>query len=237
MGFSQTLEQQEKRTSIDTGRLASLERRGSLNRGGLLSAQLNAQPSDDADNDADILLYEGGGAESEEAGGGGGGQVTSVMRGVVRSDTFVVEQGNGIFVPRVCNACPACGDTCGVVGCGVCGGVEADAESVGDLNKAKGRRDLRQFTYCQVLRHRNELSLWLVAKGQVFDATEFMHDHPVGPLPMLRGADRDNTEDMEMHSPAAHKVWKKLRIGHLKPCPKEGYGYFLPPPNEKCVIM
>jgi cytochrome b involved in lipid metabolism len=39
-----------------------------------------------------------------------------------------------------------------------------------------------------------ERSLWLVSNGFVYDATLFMHDHPVGPLPMLRGAGRDNTE-------------------------------------------
>jgi len=59
------------------------------------------------------------------------------------------------------------------------------------------------FTCCQVLRHRGEHSLWLVAGGCVYDATLFMQDHPVGPLPMLRGAGRDNTEDMEMHSGGA----------------------------------
>lgn len=53
---------------------------------------------------------------------------------------------------------------------------------------------------------------------------------------MLRGAARDNTEDMEMHSGAAQQAWQKLKIGRLKACPEHGYGYFNPP-KEKCVIM
>jgi cytochrome b involved in lipid metabolism len=39
-----------------------------------------------------------------------------------------------------------------------------------------------------------------VSDAKVYDASAFMFDHPVGPTPMLRGAGRDNTQDMEMHS-------------------------------------
>ena len=47
----------------------------------------------------------------------------------------------------------------------------------------------------------------LVAHGVVYDATLFLADHPVGPLPILRGLARDNTEDMQMHSAAAQRAW------------------------------
>ena len=100
----------------------------------------------------------------------------------------------------------------------------------------EGRQRLRCFTCCMVERHRRAESLWLVANGHVYDATLFMHDHPVGPLPMLRGAGRDNTEDMEMHSGAAQHVWQKLKIGTLVKCPKRGYGCFHPP-KERCAVM
>ena len=99
-----------------------------------------------------------------------------------------------------------------------------------------GAAKLRCFTCCMVERHRRAESLWLVANGHVYDATLFMHDHPVGPLPMLRGAGRDNTEDMEMHSGAAQHVWQKLKIGTLVKCPKRGYGCFHPP-KERCAVM
>ena len=80
--------------------------------------------------------------------------------------------------------------------------------------------------------------MWLVSNGRVYDATLFMYDHPVGPAPMLRGSGRDNTEDMEMHSGAAQRAWRRLRIGHLVPCPAKGYGYFNPPPREsRCAIQ
>ena len=104
--------------------------------------------------------------------------------------------------------------------------------------KGKKRRESVPLTCCQVRRHRHEGSLWLVANGRVYDATLFMYDHPVGPAPMLRGSGRDNTEDMEMHSGAAQRAWRRLRIGHLVPCPAAGYGYFNPPPREsRCAIQ
>ena len=99
-----------------------------------------------------------------------------------------------------------------------------------------GGARLRSFTCCEVARHRRADSLWLVANGHVYDATLFMHDHPVGPMPMLRGAGRDNTEDMEMHSGAAQHAWQKLKIGTLVKCPRRGYGCFHPP-KERCAVM
>ena len=102
----------------------------------------------------------------------------------------------------------------------------------------KKRRESVPLTCCQVTRNRHSGSLWLVANGRVYDATLFMYDHPVGPAPMLRGSGRDNTEDMEMHSGAAQRAWRRLRIGHLVPCPAAGYGYFNPPPREsRCAIQ
>jgi hypothetical protein len=38
------------------------------------------------------------------------------------------------------------------------------------------------------------------------------------------------------NSGAAQQAWQKLKIGHLKQCPAQGYGYFHPP-KDKCVIM
>ena len=37
-----------------------------------------------------------------------------------------------------------------------------------------------------------------MSDAKVYDASAFMFDHPVGPTPMLRGAGRDNTQDMEL---------------------------------------
>ena len=110
----------------------------------------------------------------------------------------------------------------------------------GDDDASASRPRRHRFTCCQVARRRRGGDLWLVAGGEVFDATLFMNDHPVGPLPMLRGKWRDNTEDMEMHSAAARRAWRKLRVGTLRRCPKRGFGEFKPPPFETitgCAVM
>ena len=104
-----------------------------------------------------------------------------------------------------------------------------DGGPLGDDDASASRPRRHRFTCCQVARRRRGGDLWLVAGGEVFDATLFMNDHPVGPLPMLRGKWRDNTEDMEMHSAAARRAWRKLRVGTLRRCPKRGFGEFKPP--------
>ena len=70
-----------------------------------------------------------------------------------------------------------------------------------------------------------------VARGDVFDATEFLKTHPSGPAPILRAMARDNTEDLEMHSSRARGIWERFRVGKLTPCGEGGYGEFQPPPK------
>ena len=133
--------------------------------------------------------------------------------------------------------------------------IDAAADAAADATRAGwGRRDAaaasetaatarderervaaaRTFTCCQVNRHRDNASMWLVANGDVFDVTDFLlgGGHPVGPRPVLRGRDRDNTEDAEMHSAKARRAWRKLKIGTLAWCPKRGFGGFKPPRRE-----
>ena len=106
-----------------------------------------------------------------------------------------------------------------------------------DLPSRKQPRT-RTFSCCEVLRRRAGGRALLVAHGNVYDATLFLADHPVGPLPILRGLGRDNTEDMQMHSAAAQRAWGKLKIGVLRPCPARAFGPFAPPKGryESCVV-
>ena len=189
-----------------------------------------------------------------------------------------------------CDACVACGDTCGVAGCSTCGGTSASvdvdvelaerdddgvsaaaataAAEAAAIAAANPRRDgwgrdgpppsddssttlftmddlpsrkqprTRTFSCCEVLRRRAGGRALLVAHGNVYDASLFLADHPVGPLPILRGLGRDNTEDMQMHSAAAQRAWGKLKIGVLRPCPARAFGPFAPPKGryESCVV-
>ena len=101
-------------------------------------------------------------------------------------------------------------------------------------------RDGCAWTPCVVNAARAKGRAILVAKGVVYDATDFVSMHPSGEAPILRGMMRDNTEDYEMHSARARKhVWEKYRVGVLARCERVGFGAFEPPAmgSSSCVVM
>ena len=101
-------------------------------------------------------------------------------------------------------------------------------------------RDGCVWTPCVVNAARAKGRAILVARGVVYDATDFVSMHPSGEAPILRGMMRDNTEDYEMHSARARKhVWEKYRVGVLARCERVGFGAFEPPAmgSSSCVVM
>ncbi len=86
------------------------------------------------------------------------------------------------------------------------------------------------YTLCEIRRHRTLASCWLVAKGQVYDATKYLSSHPAGAIAIARkaGGGVDCAEDLEFHSGRAQKLWKHLRIGAVVACPSEACR---PPPS------
>jgi cytochrome b involved in lipid metabolism len=110
-------------------------------------------------------------------------------------------------------------------------------DDLSTLTRGAGSKE-KTFSCCEVLRRRKRGRALLVAHGVVYDATLFLADHPVGPLPILRGLARDNTEDMQMHSAAAQRAWGKLKIGVLRKCPNRAFGPFVSPKGkyEACVV-
>lgn len=96
------------------------------------------------------------------------------------------------------------------------------------------------WTPCVVNAARAKGRAILVARGVVYDATDFVSMHPSGEAPILRGMMRDNTEDYDMHSARARKhVWEKYRVGVLAKCERVGFGAFEPPAvsSSSCVVM
>lgn len=78
------------------------------------------------------------------------------------------------------------------------------------------------YTLCEIRRHRTLASCWLVAKGQVYDATRYLSSHPAGAIAIARKAGGvDCSEDLEFHSGRAQRLWKHLRIGTVVACPSE----------------
>ena len=124
---------------------------------------------------------------------------------------------------------------------------EGDEDSARDKSEGETRcacarpmRDGCVWTPCVVNAARAKGRAILVARGVVYDATDFVSMHPSGEAPILRGMMRDNTEDYEMHSARARKhVWEKYRVGVLARCERVGFGAFEPPAmgSSSCVVM
>mmetsp|Transcript_18898 Transcript_18898/g.23045 ORF Transcript_18898/g.23045 Transcript_18898/m.23045 type:complete len:187 (-) Transcript_18898:2746-3306(-) len=88
-------------------------------------------------------------------------------------------------------------------------------------------------TECEVRKHRNETSCWIIADGFVFDVTSYMDEHPGGSSCLFKRsiALADAGEDRLFHSTGAKKQWEKLKIAKFVAC--QG-----PDPNEDmCVIQ
>jgi cytochrome b involved in lipid metabolism len=62
----------------------------------------------------------------------------------------------------------------------------------------------------------------LIAHGLVYDATNFIRDHPAGVRPILKKAGEDATVDFDWHSKRAQKeCWGQLLVGHVVPCARD----------------
>jgi predicted heme/steroid binding protein len=121
------------------------------------------------------------------------------------------------------------------------------AKTTGTINHHQHRSS--RFTCCDIDRLRKRAreregeedeKVWLVAHGNVYEASAFVRFHPAGREVMMKGAGRDNSEDFDMHSKRAREVWRELRVGELIQCPERGFGGYQPKPGflvEQCTIM
>ena len=127
------------------------------------------------------------------------------------------------------------------------GGTKRRAKTTGKINHHHHRSS--RFTCCDIDRLRKRAreregeedeKVWLVAHGNVYEASAFVRFHPAGREVMMKGAGRDNSEDFDMHSKRAREVWRELRVGELIQCPERGFGGYQPKPGfsvEQCTIM
>lgn len=130
-----------------------------------------------------------------------------------------------VTLPDECDACPCCADRCSIRGCVTC---------CRRSNKEKPEEGPGKYTWCTIRRHNSEHSLWLVAHGNVYDATEFLEQHPAGrkPLLMRAKAAADCSIDFDFHSPNTRRIiWQKYKIGVVVPCPLRG-----PFEDSRCTV-
>ena len=74
------------------------------------------------------------------------------------------------------------------------------------------------FALSEVRQHATDESAWIVVRGQVYDCTPFLRDHPGGADSILIEAGADCTESFEaVHSAKAWKMLEKWHIGQLRP--------------------
>ncbi|KAJ8423440.1 hypothetical protein Cgig2_015584 [Carnegiea gigantea] len=74
----------------------------------------------------------------------------------------------------------------------------------------------KMYSMSEVKKHNSAESAWIVVRGQVYDATPFLKDHPGGPDSILINAGTDCTEEFDaIHSDKAKKLLEDYRIGEL----------------------
>lgn len=126
---------------------------------------------------------------------------------------------------HVCNACEYCGDTCGNPECSDCA-TKLEKQQCQQCPKSSlpffRPSTEKYYTLCQLRRHGNADSAWLLVGDTIYDATEVLTRHPGGVESILRksGGRCDCTEDFGFHSKKARQIWNKHKVGKLCPCPK-----------------
>eukprot|EP00274_Cyanoptyche_gloeocystis_P004548 CAMPEP_0196653062 /NCGR_PEP_ID=MMETSP1086-20130531/2635_1 /TAXON_ID=77921 /ORGANISM="Cyanoptyche gloeocystis , Strain SAG4.97" /LENGTH=940 /DNA_ID=CAMNT_0041984043 /DNA_START=132 /DNA_END=2954 /DNA_ORIENTATION=+ len=91
------------------------------------------------------------------------------------------------------------------------------------------------LTMDEVARHDKESDCWIVVKGNVYDCTPFLSEHPGGAQSIVINAGTDSTEDFEaVHSSRAWEMLDKYLVGPLGgPMPSKYLeGTTIPPPTE-----
>eukprot|EP00567_Pseudictyota_dubia_P011388 CAMPEP_0197443238 /NCGR_PEP_ID=MMETSP1175-20131217/9024_1 /TAXON_ID=1003142 /ORGANISM="Triceratium dubium, Strain CCMP147" /LENGTH=203 /DNA_ID=CAMNT_0042973839 /DNA_START=252 /DNA_END=863 /DNA_ORIENTATION=+ len=124
---------------------------------------------------------------------------------------------------RPCDACPFCRDVCSNADCPNCV-AKREKSTTSDCVSARNGwccSPTKKYTMCQLRRHNNASSAWLLVGDTIYDATPFVSKHPGGAYSILRksGGQADCSKDMAFHSNHARNIWKKRQVGKLITCP------------------
>jgi cytochrome b involved in lipid metabolism len=164
-----------------------------------------------------------------------------------------------VSIQSHCDACPYCPDICLDTQCNRCSkksrqlkekrlSINETMEESSGVPVAfrmfprnqKIAQNETYITQCELERHNTMESAWLLCGNVVYDATNYINGHPGGERSILRkcGGAADCSKDMKFHSERAISMWKKNRVGVLRPCPgKDGLtDDFHDESNESCVI-
>jgi len=83
-------------------------------------------------------------------------------------------------------------------------------------NKQHMKQPLKHYTFEEIGQHKSKDDLWMVAKGRVYDVTEFLKLHPAHLERIWKNRYKDVTVDYKHHRPKQRDVWKRYLIGFVK---------------------
>eukprot|EP01087_Luapelamoeba_hula_P002918 TRINITY_DN1274_c0_g1_i1.p2 TRINITY_DN1274_c0_g1~~TRINITY_DN1274_c0_g1_i1.p2 ORF type:complete len:108 (+),score=22.37 TRINITY_DN1274_c0_g1_i1:130-453(+) len=77
--------------------------------------------------------------------------------------------------------------------------------------------ELKEYTKEEVAKHNSTTNAWIIIKGQIFDVTKFLEEHPGGDSVLMEYAGQDATSAFEDvgHSGDAQQMLANYRIGKL----------------------
>lgn len=80
-------------------------------------------------------------------------------------------------------------------------------------------KNFKEFTYDEIKKHTKDDDCWIVIHQHVYNVTEFLEDHPGGPLVLKKKGGKDATKQFDEagHSTAAKEMMADYLIGKLKP--------------------
>ncbi|KAJ9472126.1 Delta(8)-fatty-acid desaturase 2 [Diplonema papillatum] len=70
------------------------------------------------------------------------------------------------------------------------------------------------YTSEEIAAHFKKNDLWLIAKGNVYDVSDFVSSHPGGEACILKNAGQDVSSDFSFHRDKA--FWKRFKIGTVE---------------------
>lgn len=112
-----------------------------------------------------------------------------------------------------CDACSFCNDTCTNSACRDC---RSKCDNDPFLSVSE-----RRISTCELQRHDNLNSAWLLIDRGVYDVTAYIERHPGGTKSILKysGGVKNCREDMDFHSKGASRMLKAYKIGRIVECP------------------
>jgi len=72
------------------------------------------------------------------------------------------------------------------------------------------------YSMSEVSKHNTAESCWIIAHGNVYDATDYIKHHPGGRFVLTSKAGTDVTLHFDYHRKHSHKIWEKYKIGTLE---------------------